>query len=244
MEELVKETEAPCSDNVTNAHRCSIGTFSLIKSPLDRPRMSAQTKLTITERLKSLWDSYGIEVLKFGTVGGAAFIVNSVTVWVLMMTIMSESHQGEIGECCRNHLLWLMNRLWTFRDSRSENWKREALEFGLVNLVILVRSRLCGIQYLRAEPSYPRGVLHLGTIIGTILGTILRYFLYRFWVYGSHRKQVEKGEGTDHEELGRMFDEAAAILEAKNPQAKARFETSASEAQPKPGLQNTKLLGV
>ena len=39
--------------------------------------MSAQTKPTITERLKSLWDSYGIEVLKFGTVGGAAFIVNS-----------------------------------------------------------------------------------------------------------------------------------------------------------------------
>lgn len=31
--------------------------------------MSAQTKPTITERLKSLWDSYGIEVLKFGTVG-------------------------------------------------------------------------------------------------------------------------------------------------------------------------------
>ena len=54
--------------------------------------MSAQMKPTLTERLKSLWDSYGIEVLKFGTVGGAAFIVNSVTVWVLMMTIMSESH--------------------------------------------------------------------------------------------------------------------------------------------------------
>ena len=78
-----------------------------------------------------------------------------------------------------------------------------------------------------------------GTIIGTILGTILRYFLYRFWVYGSHRKQVEKGEGTDHEELGRMFDEAAAILEGEEPtKQKARLETSASEAQPKPGLQN------
>ena len=54
-----------------------------------------------------------------------------------------------------------------------------------------------------------------GTIIGTILGTILRYFLYRFWVYGSHRNQVSKGEGTDHEELGRMFDDAAAILDGE-----------------------------
>ena len=36
-----------------------------------------------------------------------------------------------------------------------------------------------------------------------------------------------------------MFDEAAAILEGEEPtKQKARFETSASEAQPKPGLQN------
>ena len=105
--------------------------------------MSAQTKPTITERLKSLWDSYGIEVLKFGTVGGAAFIVNSVTVWVLMMTIMSESHTKAkvVASVVATIFSWLMNRLWTFRDSRSENWKREAIEFGLVNLLgILVEA--------------------------------------------------------------------------------------------------------
>ncbi len=82
--------------------------------------MSAQTKPTLTERLKSLWDSYGIEVLKFGTVGGAAFIVNSVTVWVLMMTIMSESHTKAkvVASIVATIFSWLMNRLWTFRDSR------------------------------------------------------------------------------------------------------------------------------
>ena len=242
MEELVKETEAPCSDNVTNAHRCSIGTFFFDKIPLDRPRMSAQTKLTITERLKSLWDSYGIEVLKFGTVGGAAFIVNSVTGWVLMMTIMSESHTKAkiVASVVATIFSWLMNRLWTFRDSRSENWKREALEFGLVNLLgILVEAGCVAFSTYVLNLRTPEASFISGTIIGTILGTILRYFLYRFWVYGSHRKQVEKGEGTDHEELGRMFDEAAAILEGEEPtKQKARFETSASEAQPKPGLQN------
>lgn len=105
--------------------------------------MSAQMKPTLTERLKSLWDSYGIEVLKFGTVGGAAFIVNSVTVWVLMMTIMSESHTKAkvVASVVATIFSWLMNRLWTFRDSRSENWKREAIEFGLVNLLgILVEA--------------------------------------------------------------------------------------------------------
>ena len=79
-----------------------------------------------------------------------------------------------------------------------------------------------------------------GTIIGTILGTILRYFLYRFWVYGSHRQKVDEGEGTDHEELGRMFDEAAAILDGEEPAArKATSEATAPEAQSKPGSQNS-----
>ena len=178
--------------------------------------MSAQTKPTMTERLKSLWDSDGIEVLKFGTVGGAAFIVNSVTVWVLMMTIMSESHTKAkiVASVVATIFSWLMNRLWTFRDSRSENWKREAVEFGIVNLLgIMVEAGCVAFSTYVLNLRTAEASFISGTIIGTILGTILRYFLYRFWVYGSHRNQVSKGEGTDHEELGRMFDDAAAILD-------------------------------
>ncbi len=205
--------------------------------------MSAQTKPTLTERLKSLWDSYGIEVLKFGTVGGAAFIVNSVTVWVLMMTIMSESHTKAkvVASVVATIFSWLMNRLWTFRDSRSENWKREAIEFGLVNLLgIFVEAGCVAFSTYVLNLRTPEASFISGTIIGTILGTILRYFLYRFWVYGSHRQKVEDGEGTDHEELGRMFDEAAAILDGEKPASRqATAEAPAPEVQSKPGSQNS-----
>ena len=205
--------------------------------------MSPQTKPALTERLKSLWDSYGIAVLKFGTVGGAAFIVNSVTVWVLMMTIMSESHTKAkvVASVVATIFSWLMNRLWTFRDSRSENWKREAVEFGLVNLLgILVEAGCVAFSTYVLNLRTPEASFISGTIIGTILGTILRYFLYRFWVYGSHRQKVEEGEGTDHEELGRMFDEAAAILDGEEPAArKTTSEATAPEVQLKPGSQNS-----
>ena len=205
--------------------------------------MSAQTKPTRTERLKSLWDSYGIEVLKFGTVGGAAFVVNSVTVWVLMMTIMSESHTKAkvVASIVATIFSWLMNRLWTFRDSRSENWKREAIEFGLVNLLgILVEAGCVAFSTYVLNLRTPEASFISGTIIGTILGTILRYFLYRFWVFGLHRQKVEDGEGTDHEELGRMFDEAAAILDGEEPaKQKATSEAAAPEAQSKSGSQNS-----
>ena len=205
--------------------------------------MRAQTKPTLTERLKSLWDSYGIEVLKFGTVGGAAFVVNSVTVWVLMMTIMSESHTKAkvVASVAATIFSWLMNRLWTFRDSRSENWKREAIEFGLVNLLgILVEAGCVAFSTYVLNLRTPEASFISGTIIGTILGTILRYFLYRFWVFGLHRQKVEDGEGTDHEELGRMFDEAAAILDGEEPASrKATSEAAVSEVQLKPGSQNS-----
>ena len=169
--------------------------------------------------------------------------MNSVTVWVLMMTIMSESHTKAkvVASIVATIFSWLMNRLWTFRDSRSENWKREAVEFGLVNLLgILVEAGCVAFSTYVLNLRTPEASFISGTIIGTILGTILRYFLYRFWVYGSHRQKVEAGEGTDHEELGRMFDEAAAILDGEEPAArKATSEATAPEVQSKPGSQNS-----
>ena len=169
--------------------------------------------------------------------------MNSVTVWVLMMTIMSESHTKAkvVASVVATIFSWLMNRLWTFRDSRSENWKREAVEFGLVNLLgILVEAGCVAFSTYVLNLRTPEASFISGTIIGTILGTILRYFLYRFWVYGSHRQKVEEGEGTDHEELGRMFDEAAAILDGEEPATcKATSEATAPEAQSKPGSQNS-----
>ena len=182
--------------------------------------MSAQMKPTLTERLKSLWDSYGIEVLKFGTVGGAAFIVNSVTVWVLMMTIMSESHTKAkvVASVVATIFSWLMNRLWTFREDRSENWKREGIEFALVNILgILVEAGCVFFTNYVLGLRSPEASFISGTIIGTALGTILRYFLYRFWVYGKLRKQVDEGDATEHEELGYILNQATGVLTGSVP---------------------------
>jgi len=205
--------------------------------------MASDSRSTLGDRLKSLWNTYGLEVLKFGTVGGAAFLVNAAVVWALMLGPFENAHTKAkvIASVVATIFAWIMNRLWTFRDSRSENWKREAIEFGLVNLLgILVEAGCVAFSTYVLNLRTPEASFISGTIIGTILGTILRYFLYRFWVYGSHRKQVEKGEGTDHEELGRMFDEAAAILDGEETtKQKARSEAAASEAQSKPGSQNS-----
>ena len=98
---------------------------------------------SLPSRIKAIWNTYGIEIAKFCTVGGAAFVVNSVVVWTLMVTIMHDSHTKAkvIASIVATIFSWLMNRLWTFRENRSENWKREAIEFAFVNILgILVEA--------------------------------------------------------------------------------------------------------
>ena len=151
---------------------------------------------SLPSRIKAIWNTYGIEIAKFCTVGGAAFVVNSVVVWTLMVTIMHDSHTKAkvIASIVATIFSWLMNRLWTFRENRSENWKREAIEFAFVNILgILVEAGCVAFSTYILGLRTAQASFISGTIIGTILGTILRYFLYRFWVYGKHRKQVAEG---------------------------------------------------
>ena len=105
--------------------------------------MASDSHSTLGDRLKSLWNTYGLEVLKFGTVGGAAFLVNAAVVWALMLGPFENAHTKAkvIASVVATIFAWIMNRLWTFREDRSENWKREGIEFALVNILgILVEA--------------------------------------------------------------------------------------------------------
>ena len=196
---------------------------------------------SLPSRIKAIWNTYGIEIAKFCTVGGAAFVVNSVVVWTLMVTIMHDSHTKAkvIASIVATIFSWLMNRLWTFRENRSENWKREAIEFAFVNILgILVEAGCVAFSTYILGLRTAQASFISGTIIGTILGTILRYFLYRFWVYGKHRKQVAEGVATEHEELGHMLEEATEIMTHDSEAEAVIAQESAAEAEVSNGNKN------
>ena len=196
---------------------------------------------SLPSRIKAIWNTYGIEIAKFCTVGGAAFVVNSVVVWTLMVTIMHDSHTKAkvIASIVATIFSWLMNRLWTFRENRSENWKREAVEFAFVNILgILVEAGCVAFSTYILGLRTAQASFISGTIIGTILGTILRYFLYRFWVYGKHRKQVAVGGATEHEALGHMLEEATEIMTHDSEAEAVIAQESAAEAEVSNGNKN------
>ena len=171
---------------------------------------------TLTDRFHALWELFLKEVLKFGIVGGVAFILNA-TITVLLMNFFfeQEGHAKAkfIAGVVATIFSWTANRLWTFREKRQEQKWREAIQFAVVNLIGLGVETGCVLFTFHVLGLTSKSASFVsGTIIGTILGTILRYFAYRFWVYGNLSTQAEPEEYTREEQLSRFITEATEII--------------------------------
>ena len=140
----------------------------------------------MTVRFKALWHLFIAELMKFGTVGGLAFLVNAVVVWVLMSTVLHDGHlkAKAIATVVATVFSWLANRYWTFRDKRQADTKREAWQFLVANVIGLSIELSClGVSVYVLGLTSEFASFISGTIIGTVLGTVFRYLAYRFWVY-------------------------------------------------------------
>lgn len=174
---------------------------------------------TVAEKFHGLWELFIKEVLKFGIVGGLAFIVNASITWFLMQTSMqgSEGKAKFVAGVVATVFSWIVNRLWTFKDKRQENKWREAVQFAVVNLIGIGVETGCVLfaKYAMGLTS-PEALFVAGTIVGTVLGTVVRYFAYRFWVYGDSSPARTEGlpeeDLTREEHVGKFFTEATDII--------------------------------
>ena len=180
---------------------------------------------TLKKRIIGVWDLFIKEVLQFATVGGLAFIVNASVTWTLMSTVMTESHGKAkiIAGIVATLFSWVANRLWTFRDRRTENKMREAIEFALVNaLGIAVEFACVVVSYYLLGLTSPTASFISGTIVGTALGTIVRYFMYRFWVFGKGKNAADT---TREEEIAQFIEEATEMMTGQLPVVEATSDT-------------------
>jgi putative flippase GtrA len=142
----------------------------------------------------AVW-SRRLELLRFCTVGGAAYVVNLVVFNLLLhgpapFDVLSHKPVtvNVIAVAVSTMVAWLGNRYWTFADQRTSNRVRELLEFGLVNIGGLVISSAClafsryvlGLDSPLADNVAANGV-------GLVLGMIFRYVMYRAVVFRGGR---------------------------------------------------------
>jgi len=125
------------------------------------------------------------ELIKFGAVGGIAFLVNNAVFLLVNGPLGWGPTVAKIlSVAIATVVSYFGSRYWTFAKRKTDDIQHEGLAFVVVNLVGL------GIEWV------PLGISHYllgfqtgwadwlsGVIIGTALGTIFRYLAYRKWVF-------------------------------------------------------------
>lgn len=192
------------------------------RSPIRKDRgMPANVRgkmSSLKQRMQVLWKNHGKEAMQFLTVGGLAFIVNSVIYWSLMHSVLADGHAKAkvVAGIVATVFSWVVNRMWTFKQKRTGNKVREAIEFGIVNAIGIGVEASCVLFSLYVlHLTSPMASFISGTIIGTALGTIVRYFLYKFWVFSQSRSHLQ--DKTLEEERAELIEEATKIITGSLP---------------------------
>jgi putative flippase GtrA len=138
------------------------------------------------QRLVALVAMLWREVAKFGAVGAAAFVVDSVVFLWLMAGPMEGSNVKSkvVASVVATIFSYAANRFWTFRHRRQSNVMREFVLFAIMNVIGMGIAAACVFvaQYWLGVTS-TTGIFIAGSVVGLILGTIFRFFAYRFWVF-------------------------------------------------------------
>lgn len=143
-----------------------------------------------------VYDKFVRYALKFGVVGLVGYGIDVLVFNLLRLGVFGDDHllQEPIGAKTAAVIMativtWFGNRLWTFREHRRSNYWMELFEFSVVAAGGLLISVLClwishyvlGFTSLLAD--------NIATnVVGLLLATTFRFFMYRYWVFGHHRK--------------------------------------------------------
>jgi putative flippase GtrA len=171
-----------------------------------------------------LWSLFVRYVLKFGVVGLIGYFVDVGIFNALSLGALGHGHffQGPIGAkivsvAVATLVTWFGNRYWTFREHRRKNFVLELFEFSVVSVGGLLIGLLClwVSHYLLGFTSLLADNVS-SNVIGLALGTAFRFVLYRYWVYGHHRKGglAATRDPADAAELSIFEDESAANRDA------------------------------
>ena len=167
--------------------------------------MESESVNNLVDRAHAMWELFVKELTKFGLVGAAAWVVNAAVVWLLMHTAyFAHGHIKAkiVATVAATVFSWIANRLWTFRDKRQDDKKRELIQFLVANGIGMAIELVClGISYYVLDLRSATASFISGTVIGTILGTIFRYFAYRFWVFSTELDQDKDFADSPDEEL-------------------------------------------
>jgi len=137
------------------------------------------------DRVRGAVDVLYREMIKFGVVGAAAFVVDVGLFNLLRATALEDKPTSAkvVSASVATVVAWLGNRAWTFRRRRNRPVHHEAALFALTNGVALLLGAgsiafshyVLGLTTLKAD--------NVANVVGIGLGTLFRFWAYRQFVF-------------------------------------------------------------
>jgi putative flippase GtrA len=150
-------------------------------------------------RLRAALDVVYREMLKFGAVGAAAFVIDvggfnllATGLWPGSGPAPLDGHEKLakiISASLATLFAWLGNRYWSFRHRRQAAMHRELVLFAVMNvggIVIAVSCLTISHDLLGFTSALADNIS--GNVIGIGLGTLFRFWTYRRFVFTELRQ--------------------------------------------------------
>lgn len=186
--------------------------------------------------MRRAWDGLLAYAVKFGVVGLVGLVIDVALFNALRLgafgvdgwaqsAIGAKTISTSVAIVCN----WVGNRYWTFRRHRRRNYLREFAEYAAVSLGGMAISLLClwvshhvlGYTSLLADNL-------ASNVIGLGLGTAFRFVLYRYWVYGHHRRDGLSNITRVEEAQRALFEEPVAARPAHETHTPAETDSGLS----------------
>ncbi|GAA4914076.1 GtrA family protein [Streptomonospora salina] len=137
--------------------------------------------LVTPERLPRLFR----ELAKFGTVGGAAYVVQLAATNLFWLALDAPPLAGQaLGVLIATVVAFLGNRFWTFGHRARTGLAREYVLFFVFNAIGLGIQLAClGISVYALGFDGPLARNIAGNVVGVGAGSVFRFVSYKLWVF-------------------------------------------------------------
>jgi len=165
------------------------------------PVTDAARPASLAAAWRSVWWQRAAELLRFGSVGLLAYLVD-VGVFNLLRFGPGEllGHKPltakVVSVAVATLVAWLGNRYWTFSHRRTTHRGRELVAFVLVNVGGMVISVGClAVSHYVLGFTSPLADNIAANGVGLVLGTVFRYIFYRRYVFtGTGSAELSRGD--------------------------------------------------